>query len=86
MAMSVLESLWGTILSIPTKKAVGASLIFSVCVWLVILVSGKWASSTAKASSSDLEKPAAGVRGKVTRPLGGKYIRIPFHAITRNTR
>ncbi|KAJ9489940.1 hypothetical protein VN97_g3312 [Penicillium thymicola] len=70
MAMSVLESLWGTILSIPTKRFVGASLILGICVWLVILVSGKWASSTAKASSSDLEKPAAGVRGKVTRPLG----------------
>ncbi|CAI7577217.1 unnamed protein product [Penicillium crustosum] len=70
MVMSVPESLWGTILSIPTKKVVDVSLILSVCVWLVILVSRKWASSTAKASSSDLEKPAAGVRGKVTRPLG----------------
>ncbi|KAJ5208006.1 hypothetical protein N7449_002385 [Penicillium cf. viridicatum] len=70
MAMSILESLWGTILSTPTKNVVDASLILSVCVWLVILVSRKWASSTAKASSSDLEKPAASVRGKVTRPPG----------------
>lgn len=86
MVMSVLESLWGTILSIPTKKVVDVSLILSVCVWLVILISRKWASTTAKASSGDLEKPTAGVRGKVTRPLGGKYIRMPVHAITKNTR
>lgn len=70
MAMSILESLWGIILSTPTKKVVDASLILSVCVWLVILVSRKWASSTATASSSDLEKPAGGVRGKVARPPG----------------
>ncbi|KAJ6137499.1 hypothetical protein N7471_003985 [Penicillium samsonianum] len=70
MTMSVLESLWGTIISIPIKKVVDASLILSICVWVVILVSRKWASSTARASSRDLEKPAAGVRGKVTRPPG----------------
>ncbi|KAJ5285207.1 hypothetical protein N7524_000513 [Penicillium chrysogenum] len=65
--MSIPESLWGTILSTPTKKVVDASLILSICVWLVILSSRKWA---ARASRSDLEKPTAAVRGKVTRPPG----------------
>ncbi|KAJ5385450.1 hypothetical protein N7517_003361 [Penicillium concentricum] len=69
MTISVLESLWGTILSIRTTKPVYAFLILSVCIWLVILASRKWTSSTARASRSDLEKPA-GVRGKVTRTPG----------------
>ncbi|KAI2715862.1 hypothetical protein CBS147318_5713 [Penicillium roqueforti] len=67
MTMSVLESLWGTILSIPTKQAVDIFIIFAVCIWFIIVVSRKWVSSTTKASKVDLEKP---VRGKVTRPPG----------------
>ena len=72
MNISILESLWYNISSIPTKEAVHASLILGVCWWLVILILKKWASSTAKASRSDLERPAAGGRGKVTRSPGGK--------------
>ncbi|CAG8192513.1 unnamed protein product [Penicillium nalgiovense] len=67
MTMSIPEPLWGTILSTPTKKVVYVSLILSICAWLVILISRKW---TARASRSGLEKPSAGVRGKVTRPPG----------------
>ncbi|KAJ5500774.1 hypothetical protein N7453_009825 [Penicillium expansum] len=78
MTMSVLESLWGTILSASTKKVVNASLILSVCVWVVILVSRRWASSTAKGSRSDLEKPVTGARGKITRSPPGEWTPSDF--------
>ncbi|KGO38939.1 Protein of unknown function DUF3445 [Penicillium expansum] len=78
MTMSVLESLWGTILSASTKKVVNASLILSVCVWVVILVSRKWASSTTKGSRSDLEKPVTGARRKITRSPPGEWTPSDF--------
>ncbi|KAJ5184352.1 hypothetical protein N7491_007780 [Penicillium cf. griseofulvum] len=70
MTMSVLDSLWGTILSISTKMVVNILLILGVCIRLVILVSRKWPSNTSGASRGNLEKPASGVRGKVTRAPG----------------
>lgn len=69
------EFLPETILSnVPIKEVVGVFLALNICAWLIIFVSRNWSGKTARASTPDLEKPAAGVRGKVTRPPGGRYI------------
>jgi hypothetical protein len=78
--MLALESLRETILSnAPTKDVVGVFLALNLCAYLVVYVSKRWTGlcgKTARASSPDVEKPASGIRGKVTRPPGGKVNRI----------
>ncbi|CAG8923035.1 unnamed protein product [Penicillium salamii] len=59
------------ILSAIPKDLIGVFFILNLCACLVIFVSKRWASGgTARPSSPDLEKPAVGLRGKVTRPPG----------------
>jgi hypothetical protein len=71
--MLALESLRETILSnAPTKDVIGIFLALNLCAYLVVYVSKRWTGKTARASSPDVEKPASGIRGKVTRPPGGK--------------
>lgn len=70
--MLAFESL--DILSAIPKDLIGVFFILNLCACLVIFVSKRWASgATARPSSPDLEKPAVGLRGKVTRPPGGMY-------------
>ncbi|CAG8242086.1 unnamed protein product [Penicillium salamii] len=67
--MLAFESL--DILSAIPKDLIGVFFILNLCACLVIFVSKRWASgATARPSSPDLEKPAVGLRGKVTRPPG----------------
>jgi hypothetical protein len=74
--MLALESLQETILSnAPTKDVIGIFLALNLCAYLVVYVSKRCTEifgNTARASSPDVEKPASGIRGKVTRPPGGK--------------
>ncbi|KAJ6035481.1 hypothetical protein N7499_002632 [Penicillium canescens] len=72
--MLALESLRETILSnAPTKDVIGVFFALNLCAYLIVYVSKRWtelSGKTARASSPDVEKPASGIRGKVTRPPG----------------
>jgi hypothetical protein len=74
--MSAFESLRGSVQSNIPKDLIGAFVALNLCACLVVFVSKKWNYGTAvravRASSPDLEKPAVGVRGKVSRPPGGE--------------
>ena len=61
------------ILAAIPKDLIGVFLVLNLLACLGIFVSKRWASGAAtRPSSPDLEKPV-GLRGKVTRPPGGKY-------------
>ncbi|KAJ6001455.1 hypothetical protein N7522_006682 [Penicillium canescens] len=78
--MLALESLRETILSnAPTKDVIGVFFALNLCAYLIVYVSKRWtelSGKTARASSPDVEKPASGIRGKVTRPPGNGHRRI----------
>jgi hypothetical protein len=74
--MFALESLPESILSkVPMKDVIGVFLALNFCGFIVVLLAKTWpciSGTAAGKPSPDLEKPASSVRGKLTRPLGGK--------------